>query len=35
VCHLLFQQAQILDGEITDEPSALTERLDRLVQRRI
>ena len=33
--HLLFEQAQILDGEIPDDPAAFTERLNRLVQRGI
>ena len=31
--HLLFEQAQILDGEIPDDPAAFTDRLNRLVQR--
>ena len=33
--HLLFEQAQILDGEIPDDPAAFTVRLNRLVQRGI
>ena len=33
--YLLFEQAQILDGEIPDDPAAFTERLNRLVQRGI
>ena len=33
--HLLFEQAQILDGEIPADPAAFTERLNRLVQRGI
>ncbi len=33
--HLLFEQAQILDGEIPADPAAFTARLNRLVQRGI
>jgi len=33
--HLLFEQAQILDGQIPADPAAFTERLNRLVQRGI
>jgi molecular chaperone HtpG len=30
---LLFEQAQILDGEVPDDPAAFTARLNRLVVR--
>jgi molecular chaperone HtpG len=30
---LLFEQAQILDGEVPDDPAAFTSRLNRLVVR--
>jgi len=33
--HLLFEQAQILDGEIPADPAAFTARLNRFVQRGI
>ena len=31
--HLLFEQAQILDGEIPADPAAFAKRLNRLVAR--
>ena len=33
--YLLFEQAQILDGEIPADPAAFTARLNRFVQRGI
>jgi molecular chaperone HtpG len=30
---LLFEQAQILDGEVPDDPAAFTARLNRLIVR--
>ena len=33
LAHLLFEQAQILDGEVPDDPAAFAERLNRLIAR--
>ncbi|MGI9423292.1 MAG: molecular chaperone HtpG [Hyphomicrobiaceae bacterium] len=33
LAHLLFEQAQILDGAIPDDPAAFTQRLNRLIAR--
>jgi molecular chaperone HtpG len=33
LAHLLFEQAQILDGEIPSDPAAFARRTNRLVER--